>query len=381
MLIMDWAASEIAGSFISHTFMDSWNKSAKPLNLNDSDMSPTMTELPPEREGATEMVFCMLRYQFGSFVTISTKPDFGADNRWKQFHAGDLSLKNKDEFLDKLEADLESQFLRYCDPIEPLHFLCTLIVRSAVSGMRLRAHHPKQYEDGGASLPQEEKDQLFQWSLKALQYDNMAFSTPSIARFVWHIRCFFQYHALVYLLTEVRVRRVGDEVDTFWLELEKVYQHRPEFMQRKQVIHKAISLLAIQAWDSREQELTRLNLPFARPDFINKLHEASTSRSSRASEASTKTTPFPMPPSGFGIGDAAGLQQVPVSQPWLTVTRDWQPKQPFQTGLITIDTGPPPEEPVPVSIPDWEQWDSLMYGIDTASGIGLPIDLGSMFKQ
>jgi len=34
-----------------------------PMNISDSDLSPTMKELPTEKEGATEMIFCCLRYE------------------------------------------------------------------------------------------------------------------------------------------------------------------------------------------------------------------------------------------------------------------------------------------------------------------------------
>ncbi|KAG9736342.1 hypothetical protein KCU73_g10272, partial [Aureobasidium melanogenum] len=40
----------------------------RPLNLNEADLHPDMTTLPPEREGVTDMVFCSIRYEIGSFV-------------------------------------------------------------------------------------------------------------------------------------------------------------------------------------------------------------------------------------------------------------------------------------------------------------------------
>ncbi|KAH0382961.1 hypothetical protein KCU92_g5765, partial [Aureobasidium melanogenum] len=40
----------------------------RPLNLNEADLHPDMTTMPPEREGVTDMVFCSIRYEIGSFV-------------------------------------------------------------------------------------------------------------------------------------------------------------------------------------------------------------------------------------------------------------------------------------------------------------------------
>lgn len=63
-----------------------------------------------------------------------------------------------------------------------------LAARSAVTGMRLRSHHPRQYSDKGASLPQEEKDMLFRLALKIIQYDNLLHSTDIMQCFRWHIK-------------------------------------------------------------------------------------------------------------------------------------------------------------------------------------------------
>lgn len=45
--------------------------SRPPLNISDSDLSPNMTEAPVEREGATEMLFCSLRYEVAEFLKNS----------------------------------------------------------------------------------------------------------------------------------------------------------------------------------------------------------------------------------------------------------------------------------------------------------------------
>ena len=99
-----------------------------------------------------------------------------------------ISLAEKDKFVDRLEQELEQNFLRYCDPLQPLHYLCMLAARSALTAMRLRSHHPRQYSDKGASLPQEEKDMLFRLALKIIQYDNLLHSSDMVQIFRWHIK-------------------------------------------------------------------------------------------------------------------------------------------------------------------------------------------------
>jgi hypothetical protein len=340
VLILDWAASEVAGSTPSHNFFATWWSSPSPTNLNDSDFGPNNTELPGAREGATEMIFCLLRYEFGAFYRHLRTPDSAFDPNWQKLHPTKTTitpkddLADRDKLLDAFERSLEQKFLCYCDPIIPLHYLTTIVCRSVICGMRLRIHHPRQYSDGGASLSADEKANLFQLSLKSLQYDNLAFSTPALRPFMWHIRSFFQFHALIYLLSEIRTRRIGEEADLVWQEMELTYRHRPELSDRKHVLHTAIGLLAIRAWDAREVELRKVDLPLQTPDFIVKL---------RGPDAPQRSGPSSLPPR---------LDRHPNSS---NLSGAWT------HGLVTMDTAPPTD---PNTSIDWAQWDNLLLNPD-----------------
>jgi hypothetical protein len=360
ILILEWATTEIAGSSPSLTFLSGRWESQPPLNVNDSELHPNMKELPPPRETPTEMIFCMLRYEFGNFLKYKMDPERGSVQMdWGEADDIPKLIASKDAALDKWESTLEEKYLRFCDPLDPLQFMTAMVARTALCGMRLRAHHPRQYPDGGASMPAEEKVKLFNWSLKAIQYDNLAFTTPMLRRYTWHVRSFFQYHAMVYLLVSMRSRRVGEEVENAWNVIELVFEHRPELLKRKQVIHAAVGLLTLQAWDAREIELQRLGLPLNRPDFITKLQKLHASRQ-------MPVVPKQMqPPPPYGYVASSQPQQQRYSQSRTSSASSLQQTspppwvgKPFPTGLITIDTGPPPEEPLFTF--DWAQWDSLM---------------------
>lgn len=340
VLILDWAASEVAGSTPSHTFFMTWWSSPGPTNLNDSDFGPNTTELPAARVGATEMIFCMLRYEFGAFFRLIRNPDSVYDLNWQKVHLTKAALPpnddlaGRDKTLDAFERSLEQKFLCYCDPIIPLHYLTTIVCRSAICGMRLRIHHPRQYVDGGASLSADEKENLFQLSLKSIQYDNLAFSSPALRPFLWHVRSFFQFHALIYLLVEGRSRCIGEEVDHVWQELELTYRHRPELSDRKHVLHTAIGLLAIRAWDAREAELRRVDLPAEAPDFITKLRSFDTPQRPGPSLPLLRPNAYPASSNMSG---------------------GWN------HGLMTTDTAPAADSNTSI---DWAQWDNMLLNPD-----------------
>jgi hypothetical protein len=388
LLILEWASTEIVGSSSGLSFLPGLWESLPPLNVNDSELYPSIKELPPPRSTPTEMIFCMLRYEFGNFMAV--KLDAEQKSRsldWSKSESVAEIMANRDKSLDNWESMLESRYLRFCDPLDPLQFLTAMVARTALCGMRLRAHHPRQYPDGGASLPPEEKEKLWNWSLKAIQYDNLAFTTPMLRRFKWHMRSFFQYHAIVYLLIAMRSRRVGEDVENAWSVVELAFEHRPELLKRKQVIHTAVGLLTLQAWEAREVELQRLGLPVNRPGFINQLREMHANR--RLHGAQKQVQP-PLPYSYGSGGHQHPLQQQqqqysisqsPSAGPMSsTLLRNWQ-RDGIPTGLITIDTGAPPEESM--STADWAQWDSLLvntnpeldpnYGFNDYNTVFMPV--------
>jgi hypothetical protein len=253
LIILEHTSSELAGSAPTYTTMMSFFDGKQPLNVNDSDLDPEMTELPQEREGATDMMFCGLRYQFSCFfLRFAKDPSRSFDTKWHPLGSSDTPLGEKDKAIDDLKQTLEQKFLRFCDPLNPLHNLTSIAARAALCGMRLRAHHPRQYTDGGANFPQSEKDMLFGLSQKILQYDSLVYSNKSLHRYVWHVRVYFQWHAFIYLLSELRVRRVGEEADQAWEQVEDSFQHHPEMISdSKYALYIAIRSLTLKAWDGK----------------------------------------------------------------------------------------------------------------------------------
>ena len=56
LLALDGQTAELCGAGLSVTFPHYNYK--RPLNVNDSDLSPNMSALPTEHDGPTEMIFC-----------------------------------------------------------------------------------------------------------------------------------------------------------------------------------------------------------------------------------------------------------------------------------------------------------------------------------
>lgn len=65
LLPLDGLSGQICGTGIA---MESWTwDTRQPSNINDDDIWPDMEEPPKEREGATDMIFCLARTEIGKF--------------------------------------------------------------------------------------------------------------------------------------------------------------------------------------------------------------------------------------------------------------------------------------------------------------------------
>ena len=94
ILHLDSRAAELSGSGIS-IFINLFDTKC-PRNVNDRDLDPAMTELPPDRTGQTDFIFVALRCELGNFLRRSIPYSM----------SGSFSGTGDDE-IDKLEQLLE----------------------------------------------------------------------------------------------------------------------------------------------------------------------------------------------------------------------------------------------------------------------------------
>jgi hypothetical protein len=145
IVIIDARTSELSGSgpgLLTYT----WNTKF-PLNFNDSDLFPDMRTLPAERPGLTEMTFIRLRCEIA---------DFAQKSRVSQLT--DLAREGE---ITEFEQRIEKQYLSYCDPSVPLHFMARTMARAAISKFRVGLHRIHPMSKRQSALPPGEKVKLF----------------------------------------------------------------------------------------------------------------------------------------------------------------------------------------------------------------------------
>lgn len=221
-----------------------------PMNANDSDLDPRMTEPACEKQGPTEMIFVLARSGLGQGLRRLSAGDAGGDGSWANLSSPSMSLQEKDKIIDELEEFMESRFLRYCDKSIPLHMVTRLMARASVHYTRLMAHHPRQYQDQNVRISRAEKDMIFESALEMTKYTDHAQNNPVVRRFSWHTVNHMPWDAIIFMLSELRHRTDPEEKSTVWQLIGNVYsQHILETGKRDSTpLHLAIESLIIKAW-------------------------------------------------------------------------------------------------------------------------------------
>ncbi|KAI7230836.1 hypothetical protein KC365_g7471, partial [Hortaea werneckii] len=216
--LLDIRASEDHGC--DPTIVEQSFDTRMPLNINDVDIKPGMTEFPAERQGCTDMSFCLIRFEVANtFRRINYVPP-GA-SRPCQEHFASVTLEDKERWITECHQRLEERYLKHCDMSVPLFWVTATVSRLMMSKMWLMVYHPFQRQDGGASLPSETKDKLFITSLENIEYALLLETEARTMKWGWLFRTYMQWHALAFMLSELCHRTSGDLVERAWVAVEK----------------------------------------------------------------------------------------------------------------------------------------------------------------
>ncbi|RGP80704.1 hypothetical protein FLONG3_1179 [Fusarium longipes] len=182
-----------------------------PLNINDSDISPLMTQAPLEHEGTTEMTFCLIRCE-------------GMRAGWKVGYASptpnataECTLEDREAVVKDLKSRLETRYLRYCNDSVPFMLFTTTVARLIIARTWLVVHYPsKQKPDYSSTLSQATRDLLFSTSTEVIELSSFLLDSSTISKWTWHSKTHIQWHAVIFVLSEICSRPSSAECDRAW---------------------------------------------------------------------------------------------------------------------------------------------------------------------
>ena len=193
----------------------------RPLNVNDSDISPDMTEFPVERIGFTEMSKCsvsheiaFLKWRFGYMPPV--KDELGnAPPR--------LDIREQMILLDEVERKLHEKVLMHCDPSNPIAWVASVVAKLIMCRIRLVIWHPIDSTDQPNTRPNVSGEQLLQASVQVLEYSHLLDTAPAAAQWRWFFKTYVQWHSLATTLAELCVQTKGPLVEKAWRIVDLVF--------------------------------------------------------------------------------------------------------------------------------------------------------------
>ncbi len=204
-----------------------------PLNVNDSDLHPDMTEPPVEHTGPTEMLLTLMKFE----VTNWTQNSALGVSLFQSIRNGPIRGKTlfeaEDKAIDELEHLYQSKHLCHTDTRIPMHRLARSMGRRAVASMRFKVHHPRgraKINGGEVYATREELDNMFEWAVIALEGKEACSQTRFAPYLYNHMTAKFEVDTYVYMISELRRRCSGSLVDRAWKLVAQLYANHPELV-------------------------------------------------------------------------------------------------------------------------------------------------------
>lgn len=260
-----------------------------PLNINDDEITPEMTDTPKEHDGWTETTFDLIRCTVTTSIRrINWAPAGPSPCRAK---SANMTLEDKEKLIEELHQYIESHYLHHCDLKDPLQWVGATVTRLIMAKLWLVVHHPFQRNDRGEGLPQEVKDRMFLTSLEVIEFSHLLETERTTAKWGWLFRTHIQWHAVAYVLSQLTVRTSGSQVDKAWATIESVFEEWGGVVgsRKRGMLWKPLRKLMAKARDARSRAL-RKQAMFPLDGSLGPAHPAATDPSTTG----TGFTPMPL---------------------------------------------------------------------------------------
>ncbi|KAL1967660.1 hypothetical protein VTN77DRAFT_2917 [Rasamsonia byssochlamydoides] len=317
-----------------------------------------MSAPPPEHPRATEMIYCLLKYEVS---TIFRRSPYAASLQNNPRKMANLTVptSTKEKLIDELELLYEQKYLQHCDSKIPLHHLAIVMAKLSIYKMRFVFHHPRHHPNGASQLSPEESDTLFFNSVRLIEYDNLIRKTKFSEHLLRHMTARTQLDALIYMLNELRRRTTGELVTTAWEQVEMVFNDHPRLIEdTDNRLYIAIGDLTLKAWEARVAALASKRADTSRQSTPNYILALLSRRISNDGDSSARMI----------IAAEDGKQS--TDQHSQSARNSLQHNEPATNALNTTEETASLSFEVPSA--DWTFWEDLLQGHE-------PEDFGQPF--
>ena len=377
----DSRAAELCGQAKFQSFDVNEKTPRMPANINDSDLSPSMTHTPAVSIKPTEMIWNVMLAELANFGTTHKRKikiskatnDPGLSS--EEYSALD-NIRGKDAMSEEIEELMETKYLRFCDPSKPLQMLTLVGTRCATDFIRFVAHHPRRWAQQ-PSVSLAENELVWNLCLQILDRTVMMQSMSRLQQFAWIVPYHIQWPVVIHVLDTLRTEPAHPEAEKAWSLIHGLCGLNADLLlSTDRPIFVAIGSLCVKAYRAKMSNAAITDLTIEEvPKYIAELeHHYQEARTKRSNVLANHRTDYrnstetsgnsnSIPKSGyapgelldylstldagnedsfwFDIGDAPDKIDTGVDPNYLTTNNYW---------LDVTDN----------SSIDWSQWDTWM---------------------
>ncbi|KAJ5084664.1 hypothetical protein NUU61_009243 [Penicillium alfredii] len=231
-----------------------------PLNVNDDDISPGMQETPEEREGCTDVTFCLIRCEITSALRRANYACPG--NRFRMEGSGP-SLDRCERMIQIISERCEERYIKHCNMDIPIHWCSATVGRLILAKLWLIVHHPMTRRDRVTNLPQATRESLFLTAIEVLEFGRLLEKDPKTAKWGWLFRTNMQWHGVAFVLSELCVRPICPITDRAWNAVSSLYTDwRQQAGHKKGMLWRPLAALMKRAEATRAKQHEELRSKF-----------------------------------------------------------------------------------------------------------------------
>ncbi|EFX01037.1 c6 zinc finger domain containing protein [Grosmannia clavigera kw1407] len=259
--IIDMRSAEDLGtdlSILEHGF-----DTQLPLNINDSDISPESTTLPPPRKGATDVTFALIRYEILSVVRRMHVMQSGGIGSIYPVDAT-ASLEERERMIHDIYEHIQEKYLGSSETAsDPIFWVAGIIARVICTRMTLAVYQPILFPTGSnEDMSRELRDRLFTGSTELFEYTTSLTTDSRTKQWRWLFKTYMQWHAVAYILMEESRRPWSASVERSWQAISAIMagpkSQEIEKMTANASIWLPFKMLYNKARKHREAEIQRL---------------------------------------------------------------------------------------------------------------------------
>lgn len=220
LCILDMRCAEDQGTDL--TILEQGVDTLPPLNINDSDISPESTSLPPSREGATDMTFALIRFE----ICRVARRLHAIHSAMGPIEPGDasLTLEDRERMIHEVYDRVENVYLKHGDAqSNPMFWVAANIARVICAKMTLVIYQPVLFPGpGNEAMSRDVRDRLFTACTELFEYSYILTMDSRTKQWRWLFQTYTQWQAVAYALIESGRRPWSASVERAWNGLNSI---------------------------------------------------------------------------------------------------------------------------------------------------------------